>query len=289
MPTAPLIYPVILCGGAGTRLWPLSRKAYPKQFAHLIDDTSLFQRAASLAAGEGFAAPAIVTGDPFRFIVVEQLDAIGKAPSAILIEPEGRNTAPAILAAALVLRQRDAEALMLVLPSDHLIPDTQGFRATVSAARQSAQDGALVTFGIEPTRAETGYGYLELQDPSARSATLPQPLVRFVEKPDATRADEMLSSGQYLWNAGIFLFSAATIIDAYRDHAPDMLAAVETAVSGGSADLGFTRLDPEAWRGAASISIDYAIMEKAENLVVMPFSAGWSDLGDWKRLAGKRA
>ena len=215
MPTAPLIYPVILCGGAGTRLWPLSRKAYPKQFAHLIDDTSLFQRAASLAAGEGFAAPVIVTGDPFRFIVVEQLDAIGKAPSAILIEPEGRNTAPAILAAALVLQQRDTQALMLVLPSDHLIPDTQGFRAAVGAARQSAQDGALVTFGIEPTRAETGYGYLELQDPSARSATLPQPLVRFVEKPEATRAGEMLSSGQYLWNAGIFLFSAATIIDGF--------------------------------------------------------------------------
>lgn len=282
MPTAPLIYPVILCGGAGTRLWPLSRKAYPKQFAHLIDDTSLFQRAASLATGDGFAAPAIVTGDPFRFIVAEQLDAIGQAPSAILIEPKGRNTAPAILAAALVLQRQDAQALMLVLPSDHLIPDTQGFRAAVSAARQSAQDGALVTFGIEPTRAETGYGYLELQDTTARSATLPQPLVRFVEKPDATRAADMLASGQYLWNAGIFLFSAAAIIDAYRAYAPDMLAAVEAAVSGGSADLGFTRLDPEAWSGAASISIDYAIMEKADNLVVMPFAAGWSDLGDWK-------
>ena len=280
--TPPLIYPVILCGGAGTRLWPLSRKAYPKQFAHLMDDTSLFQRAAAIAQGEGFAAPAIVTGDPFRFIVAEQLDAIGLAPSAILIEPEGRNTAPAILAAALVLHSQTPDALMLVLPSDHLIPDGSAFRAAVRAAGPQAIAGSLVTFGIEPTRAETGYGYLELADPSARSATMPQPLVRFVEKPDATSAAAMLASGQYLWNAGIFLFSAAAIIAAYRTHAPDMVAAVEEAVGVGSADLGFTRLGKDAWSRAASISIDYAIMEKADNLVVMPFSAGWSDLGDWK-------
>ena len=277
-----MIYPVILCGGAGTRLWPLSRKAYPKQFAHLMDETSLFQRAASLACGDGFADHAIVTGDPFRFIVAEQLEAINKTPSAILIEPEGRNTAPAILAAALVLHGQAPDALMLILPSDHLIPDSPAFRATVRAASQSAMDGALVTFGIEPTRAETGYGYLELADPSARSATTPQSLVRFVEKPDATSAAAMLASGQYLWNAGIFLFSAAAIIDAYRKHAPDILAAVHEAVEVGAADLGFTRLGKDAWGRADRISIDYAIMEKADNLVVMPFSAGWSDLGDWK-------
>jgi len=280
--TEPLIYPVILCGGAGTRLWPLSRKAYPKQFAHLMDETSLFQRAAGIARGDGFASPAIVTGDPFRFIVSEQLEAVGQTPSAILIEPEGRNTAPAILAAALVLQTQAPEALMLVLPSDHLIPDDAAFRAAVHAAREAAIAGSLVTFGIEPTRAETGYGYLELGDPSARAATRPQPLVRFVEKPDAARAQAMLASGQYLWNAGIFLFSAAAIVEAYRVHAPDMLAAVSEAVGAGSADLGFTRLGAEAWGQAASISVDYAIMEKADNLVVMPFSAGWSDLGDWK-------
>ena len=277
-----LIYPVILCGGAGTRLWPLSRKAYPKQFAHLMDETSLFQRAASLACGEGFAPPAIVTGDPFRFIVAEQLHAIGQTPSAILIEPEGRNTAPAILAAALVLQQRDPSALMLILPSDHLIPDGPAFRAAVCAASESAIDGGLVTFGIEPSRAETGYGYLELRDPSAKAATTPQSLVRFVEKPDADHAAAMLASGQYLWNAGIFLFSATAIVDAYSRHAPDLLAAVEEAVSGGSADLGFIRLGTEGWSRAASVSIDYAIMEKADNLFVMPFSGGWSDLGDWK-------
>lgn len=292
MPTSaasPLIYPVILCGGAGTRLWPLSRKAYPKQFAHLMDETSLFQRAAGVAQGDGFAPPAIVTGDPFRFIVSEQLEAVGQTPSTILIEPEGRNTAPAILAAALVLRARDSEALMLVLPSDHLIPDSAAFRAAVHAARGSAIDGSLVTFGIEPTRAETGYGYLELADPAARAATAPQPLVRFVEKPDAARAETMLASGRYLWNAGIFLFSAAAIVEAYRAHAPDMLGAVEEAVGAGSADLDFTRLGAQAWGQAASISVDYAIMEKADNLVVMPFAAGWSDLGDWKSVWGESA
>lgn len=276
------IYPIILCGGSGTRLWPLSRKAYPKQFAQLMDETSLFQRAAKLATGEGFAPPLVVTGDPFRFIVLEQLEAIRKRASAVIIEPEGRNTAPAVLAAALVLQQQAPDALMLVLPSDHLIPDALAFQATVSAAAGRAAQGDLVTFGIEPTRAETGYGYLELTDAGARAATDPQSLVRFVEKPDAVRAAEMLASGKYLWNAGIFLFSVKAIVDAYRNHAPDLLREVSHAVETGTADLGFTRLGEEAWGQAQSISIDYAIMEKATNLAVMPFSAGWSDLGDWK-------
>lgn len=276
-----VIYPLILCGGAGTRLWPLSRKAYPKQFADLIGGISLFQRAATLVHGGAFAAPVIVTGDRFRFIVTEQLSAAGVTPSAVLIEPEGRNTAPAILAAALVLQRRDPNALMLVLPSDHLIPDTLAFQEVVRVARQSALGGSLVTFGIEPTRAETGYGYLELEDASARSALTPSSLVRFVEKPDASRAAAMLASGKYLWNAGIFLFSVAAIIDAYRLHAPDLLATVKDAVSDDLADVGFIQLGIQAWSEAAAISIDYAIMEKADNLVVMPFAAGWSDLGDW--------
>lgn len=276
------IYPVILCGGSGTRLWPLSRKAFPKQFAQLMGETSLFQRAATLANGEGFAPPLVVTGDPFRFIVLEQLDVAGQEPSAVLIEPEGRNTAPAVLAAALTLAQQAPDALMLVLPSDHLIPDAHAFRATVRAAAARADAGDLVTFGIEPTRAETGYGYLELADPAARSASEPQSLVRFVEKPDAARAEEMLISGRYLWNAGIFLFSVSAIIEAYRLHAPALLDAVSAAVEAGTTDLGFTRLGAEAWSNAQAISIDYAIMEKASNLAVMPFSAGWSDLGDWK-------
>lgn len=275
------IYPVILCGGAGTRLWPLSRKAYPKQFADLIGEISLFQRAATLVGGDGFAAPIIVTGDRFRFVVAEQLDASNIASSAILIEPEGRNTAPAILAAALVLQKQDPDALMLVLPSDHLIPDTLAFRAAVKVAHQSALDGSLVTFGIKPTRAETGYGYLELEDAPACSVAMPTSLVRFVEKPNADAAAAMLASGKYLWNSGIFLFSGAAIIEAYRRFSPDLLATVENAVIDGSTDMGFTRLGTQAWCEAAPISIDYAIMEKADNLVVMPFAAGWSDLGDW--------
>lgn len=277
----PLIYPVILCGGAGTRLWPLSRKAYPKQFAHLLDETSLFQRAATLASGAGFAGPVVVTGDPLRFIVSEQLEEIGRKPSDILIEPEGRNTAPAVLAAALALQQRDADALMLVLPSDHLIPDVDAFRAAVLAAAPRAHAHGLVTFGIAPTRAETGYGYLELADPAAHSAATPQKLRRFVEKPDAAKAAEMIASGQYLWNAGIFLFSVSAIIDAYRHHMPAQFESVSAAMANSACDLGFTRLDAAAWAKVESISIDYAIMEKASNLSVMPYSAGWSDLGDW--------
>jgi mannose-1-phosphate guanylyltransferase/mannose-6-phosphate isomerase len=195
MTTHSHIYPVILCGGSGTRLWPLSRKAFPKQFAQLMGETSLFQRAATLASGEGFAAPLVVTGDPFRFIVLEQLQAVKQKPAAVLIEPEGRNTAPAVLAAALTLAKQAPDALMLVLPSDHLIPDAGAFRATVRAAATRAEAGDLVTFGIEPTRPETGYGYLELTDPAARSASEPQSLIRFVEKPDAARAEEMLISG----------------------------------------------------------------------------------------------
>ncbi|RXR28355.1 mannose-1-phosphate guanylyltransferase/mannose-6-phosphate isomerase [Sphingobium fluviale] len=276
------IYPVILCGGSGTRLWPLSRKSFPKQFAQLMDETSLFQRAATLACGEGFAPPLVVTGDPFRFIVLEQLDTVGQKPTAVLIEPEGRNTAPAVLAAALALAQQAPDALMLILPSDHLIPGAGAFRATVRAAAGRADAGDLVTFGIEPTRPETGYGYLELTDPAARSAAEPQSLVRFVEKPDAAHAAEMLASGRYLWNAGIFLFSVRAIIEAYRAHAPELLDAVSAAVDAGTTDLGFTRLGAQAWGKAQAISIDYAIMEKASNLAVMPFSAGWSDLGDWK-------
>jgi mannose-1-phosphate guanylyltransferase/mannose-6-phosphate isomerase len=281
MSNHPLIHPVILCGGAGTRLWPLSRKSYPKQFANLIGETSLFQRAVTLASGDGFAAPTIVTGDPLRFIVTEQMEAIGHAPSAILIEPEGRNTAPAVLAGALALQERDSEALMLVLPSDHLIPDPNAFRLAVMAAAGRARLGDLVTFGISPTRAETGYGYLELTDRSALLKNAPQNLARFVEKPDAAKAQAMIASGNYLWNAGIFLFSVSAIIDAYQHYMPDMLRAVREAMHDKSRDLGFLRLNKDAWLNVQNISLDYAIMEKASNIAVMPYSAGWSDLGDW--------
>ena len=277
-----MITPVLLCGGSGTRLWPLSRKSYPKQFAQIMSEDSLFQASAQRFSGDDFAAPVIVTGDPFRFIVNEQLAAKQIAAQATLIEPEGRNTAPAVLAAAFHLAQSDPEALMLVAPSDHVIPDTNAFLAAVSAAAPRARTGDLVTFGITPPRPETGYGYLELAAQGDAGADTPQNLARFVEKPDAATAREMLAQGTYLWNAGIFLFTAAAAITAFETHAPDLIAPVRAAVDTAQHDLGFTRLAPGPWVGLEDISIDYAIMENSDNLAVMPYRGGWSDLGGWE-------
>lgn len=279
--TDPTITPVLLCGGSGTRLWPLSRKSYPKQFSSLTEEQSLFQASARRLSGAHYAAPLVISNSDFRFIVTEQLAKAGIDPGAILIEPEGRNTAPAVLAAALWLQARDPDALMLVAPSDHVVPDAEAFRTAVAAGIPAAQDGQMITFGITPTRPETGYGYLELAEGATMDRLTPQPLLRFVEKPDAARAAEMLASGSHLWNAGIFLFSVRTILEAFRRHAPALIAPVEAAVTDGKPDLGFFRLDPAAWAGAEDISIDYAVMERAEDLAVVPFAAGWSDLGDW--------
>lgn len=277
-----IVHPILLAGGSGTRLWPLSRKSYPKQFAKLMSEESLFQASAQRLSGEGFAAPVILTGSDFRFIVTEQLAAVEIAPADILIEPEGRNTAPAILAAALSLAARAPEALMLVAPSDHVIPDASTFREAVQAATPAAQGGQLVTFGIRPDRAETGYGWLEMsQAPSADFAPEPQPLKRFVEKPDSATAEAMFQDGQHLWNAGIFLFSFKSIIAAFTVHAPEILAQVKEAVEQAEQDLGFTRLAPAPWGQIEDISIDYAVMERANNLTVVPYGGAWSDLGGW--------
>ena len=276
-----MITPILLCGGSGTRLWPLSRKSYPKQFVPLVGETTLFQASAERLSGEGFAAPLVLTNSDFRFIVTEQLAEAGIDPGAILIEPEGRNTAPAVLAAALWLEKSDPDGLMLVAPSDHVVPDAAAFRAAVEAGAEAARAGQLVTFGIKPTHAETGYGYLELAEEPGDFAARPLKLNRFVEKPDAARAEEMVAEGIYLWNAGIFLFSVKTIIEAFRKHAPELIAPVQAAVDQGKHDLGFLRLDPDSWAGANDISSDYAVMERADNLSVVPFAAGWSDLGGW--------
>jgi mannose-1-phosphate guanylyltransferase/mannose-6-phosphate isomerase len=274
-----MITPVLLCGGSGTRLWPLSRKSYPKQFVPLIGERTLFQASAERLAGPGFAPPLVLTNSDFRFIVTEQLSAIGVDPGAVLIEPEGRNTAPAILAAALHLHASDPDAVMLVAPSDHVVPDAEAFRAAVRTGLPAAMDGRLVTFGITPSHAETGYGYLEL---AARpEGDGPTDLRRFVEKPDAQTAQAMLEAGNFLWNAGIFLFTARTLIDAVERHAPDLMGPVRGAVDTARADLGFLRLGAEDWARADDISIDYAVMERAGNLSVVPFGAGWSDLGGW--------
>ena len=283
----PTIVPVLLCGGSGTRLWPLSRKSYPKQFSPLIGDTTLFQASAQRLSGAGvgdeasFAAPLILTNSDFRFIVTEQLVEVGIDPGVILIEPQGRNTAPAVLAAALWLEKSDPGALMLVAPSDHVVPDAPAFRAAVGAGVGAAQAGQLVTFGIRPDHAETGYGYLELAGDPGDFSARPLALKRFVEKPDATRAREMLAAGNYLWNAGIFLFSVKAILAAFGTHAPGLIDPVQASVDRARADLGFLRLAPGPWAQADDISIDYAVMERADNLCVVPFAAGWSDLGGW--------
>ena len=278
----PTIHPLLLCGGSGTRLWPLSRKSYPKQFTRLTGEESLFQASARRLSGDGFAAPMVVTASDFRFVVTEQLAAMEIGAAETLIEPEGRNTAPAVLAGALTLQARAPGALMLVAASDHVIPDAARFREAVMAAAPEAAAGRLVTFGIVPDRAETGYGWLELTAAlGADVAPVPQMLKGFVEKPDQQKAEALLADGLHLWNAGIFLFSTDALIAAFETHAPEMLAGVRAALEAAESDLGFTRLAAEPWAGLDDVSIDYAVMEKADNLSVVPYGGAWSDLGGW--------
>lgn len=240
----------------------------------------MFQAAAARMKGlDQVAPPLVITNSDFRFIVAEQLTDAGLDPGAILIEPEARNTAPAILAAALHLASTDPDALILVMPTDHEIPDAGAFRAAVAVGIPRAEAGQIVTFGIRADRPETGYGWLQLSSPPQDGAS--QPLVRFVEKPDAARASSMLVEGKYLWNSGIYLASLSTLIAAFETHAPELISPVSEAVKAARTDLGFLRLAPGPWAEAESISIDYAVMERASNLEVVPFSAAWSDLGDW--------
>ena len=279
----PDIHPVLLCGGSGTRLWPLSRKSYPKQFARITGDDSLFRASARRLSGAGFAAPTVVTGVDFRFIVTEQLAASELAPAAILIEPAARNTGPAICAAALALEARAPGALMLAAPTDHVIPDEAHFREAVQAAIPTARAGRLVTFGIRPDRPETGYGWLELDAaPSGCLAPRPQTPRAFVEKPDSATAAQMLEGGRHLWNSGIFLFTTTAILDAFREHAPEILQAVTAALELSETDLGFTRLAAAPWNRLPDVSVDHAIMERADNLSVLPYDGSWSDLGGWE-------
>ena len=276
--TQPDITPVILCGGSGTRLWPVSRKSFPKQFISLIGDGSLFQQSGQRLSGDGFAAPLVVTNSDFRFIATQQLAEAGIDPGAVLIEPQARNTAPALLAAALVQAQTDPQALMLAAPSDHFITKADQFRESLQRGIQAARAGQIVTFGIAPDRPETGYGYLELGERETHGA---RALNRFVEKPVLEEAQRMLAAGGYLWNAGIFMYSAQVMIDAFAAHAPDMLAHVKAAVQDAKPDLGFLRLDPQAWDRCEDISVDFAIMEKVSNLSVVAHQGDWSDLGGW--------
>ena len=275
------ISPVLLCGGTGTRLWPLSRDSFPKQFARLMAGKSLLQRTAIRLHDAAFAAPVIVAGDAYRFMVAEQLRECGITPQAILIEPAPRNTAPAVLAAARWMIEDDP--IMLVAPTDHLIPSASAFHAAVLAALPDAADGALVTFGIAPDRPETGYGWIEVECPELEDRQVTD-VVTFVEKPNAQSAQSMLASGNFFWNSGIFLFRASTILKAFETHSPHLVEPVGTAVDKATRDLDFIRLEPESWRQASTVSIDCAVMEAAQNIKLCKFSSGWSDLGDWNAI-----
>jgi mannose-1-phosphate guanylyltransferase/mannose-6-phosphate isomerase len=276
-----MIHPVVLCGGSGTRLWPVSRKAYPKQFAALVSDRSLYQMTLARFRGEGFAAPLVLTADSFRFLAVDQAEAIGLSDARFVIEPAPRDTAPAILAAALIL-EAEPDALMLIAPSDHVITNVQGFLDAVSRGAETALSSRFVTFGVAPDRPETGYGYLELAAPPYEGGVVA--LRSFREKPDAATARAMLADGGYLWNSGIFLARVADVIVAFETYAPQMLALCRAAVDQGHTDLSFFRLADAPYREIAPISFDYAIMEKVTEVSVVPLDSSWSDLGAWDAL-----
>jgi mannose-1-phosphate guanylyltransferase/mannose-6-phosphate isomerase len=277
------VHPVLLAGGSGTRLWPLSRKTYPKQFSKLIGEKTLFQLSAQrLTSSETleFAPHITLTNADFRFIIGEQLQEVGIDPGPILIEPEAKNTAAAILAASIFAHSRDENAILLVAPSDHVIPDTSAFHEAIKAGLSHVQKQKMVTFGIKPTHPETGYGYLELSKDAIDDYGTSD-LKKFVEKPNMQDAIQMLEDGRYLWNAGIFLVRAQDMVDAFVAYAPETLDLVSQAVDEASLDLGFLRLAKEPWSELEDISIDYAIMEKAQNLVAVPYAPKWSDLGGW--------
>jgi mannose-1-phosphate guanylyltransferase / mannose-6-phosphate isomerase len=277
------VYPVLLAGGSGTRLWPLSRKTYPKQFSKLIGETTLFQASAQRLTSSDiveFAEHITLTNSDFRFIIGEQLQEVGIDPGPILIEPEAKNTAAAILAASIFAYSKDENAVLLVAPSDHVIPDKEDFHAAIKVGLSHVQNRKMVTFGINPTHAETGYGYLELSTDHLDDFGSSD-VNAFIEKPKLYDAKKMVEAGHYLWNAGIFIYKAQNMIDAFRVYAPETLEYVLQAVDDASADLGFLRLASEPWSKLDDISIDYAIMEKAQNLVAVTYGSKWSDLGGW--------
>jgi mannose-1-phosphate guanylyltransferase/mannose-6-phosphate isomerase len=275
----PTITPVILCGGSGERLWPISRKSYPKQFLDLIGEGSLFQQAAT-RLGKA-VAPLVITGDDHHFIVRQQLHEARVFDAQVMIEPEGKSTAPAILAAACHLAANDAQAIMLVMPSDHYIPDARAFATMVEEAKTHLGKGQIICFGITPDRPETGYGYIKLVD----CGGVISQVAAFTEKPDALTARAFIEDGGYLWNAGIFMMRAGELVDLAADLQAQMLEAARRAVENSTRVLDFLRLDPAAWCEVQSDSFVYAFMEKAPLIGCMAFSGTWSDLGDWQAVA----
>ena len=277
------IVPVILSGGSGTRLWPVSRESFPKQFWPLVSELSLIQETAARAQRPGFAPPIVVCNQEHRFVVAEQLRGLGIQGARILLEPVGRNSAPAILAAALVVAETDPGAVLWMMAADAAIEDGEALHVALAAAVAAARAGHVATFGMKPTAPETGFGYIE------RGAALPgiagaYAVGQFLEKPDAARAAEFVASGRHLWNSGMFVFTAATLIAEMERFVPDVVAAVRAALAASVADLDFVRLDPAAFGACPSISLDYAVAERTTLAAVVPADIGWSDVGSWGAL-----
>jgi mannose-1-phosphate guanylyltransferase/mannose-6-phosphate isomerase len=274
------ILPVILSGGTGTRLWPLSREGYPKQFWPLASDRPMLVETAARAEGPGFAPPMVVCNEAHRFLVAEQLRGRG---ARIVLEPAGRNSGPAIAAAALLAEEASPGTVMWIMAADSAIKDVPALHAALVQAAAAARAGRIVTFGMEPTAPETGYGYIET---GAALPGLPgvSAVARFVEKPDAARAAAFLEGGRHLWNSGMFVATASALLAELERHEPAMLAAVRQAVAGAQRDMDFVRLDAAPFTGAPSISIDHAVMERTTNAAVVPAAIGWSDIGSWTAL-----
>jgi mannose-1-phosphate guanylyltransferase/mannose-6-phosphate isomerase len=281
--STPAITPVLLSGGSGTRLWPLSRALYPKQFLALAGDGTLFQaalqRVGDLAKGQ---APLVVCNEEHRFLAAEQLREVGQEGATLLLEPEGKSTAPAAALAALEAAEVDPEALLLVLPADHVIEDPEAFRHAVLGGVPTAQEGGLVTFGIEPRSPETGFGYIRARSRVASGEVAA--VAEFVEKPDADRAQAFLESGDYFWNSGMFLFRADAYLAELERHAPAVLEACRRAMAGSRRDMDFIRPDAAAFTDSPADSIDYAVMEATDRAYVVPIRTGWSDVGSWSAL-----
>ncbi len=279
--------PVILSGGSGSRLWPLSRESYPKQFLPLTSEQSMLCETLQRLDGVAeLSQPIVVCNEQHRFLVAEQLRGMQVVPQAIVLEPEGRNTAPAVAIAALVAIEQDKDALILVLPADHVIEDIKSFHQSLKVANESARQGKLVTFGIVPTAPETGYGYIKSsQSYDASSALSALAVEQFVEKPDLATAEAYIASGDYFWNSGMFMFKASRFLTELDQHDSAMLSLCQQAFSGAVHDMDFVRLDNNAFTQIKGDSIDYAVMEKTDKAVVVPLDAGWNDIGSWSALS----
>lgn len=278
-----MIVPVILAGGSGTRLWPLSRKLYPKQLLPLVDERTLVQNTIERLQGlDGIAEPIVICNEDHRFIIAEQMRAMGVSPAAIVLEPAGRNTAPAVAVAAMLAQRLGPEAELLVLPADHLIGDPAQFHDAVRQAAAHAAAGHLVTFGIVPSAPETGYGYI-LQGPALAGSTA-RAIERFVEKPDLATAETYVASGQYFWNSGMFVFRASSVLAELERLAPAIVESCRKALDLAGQDLDFLRLDREAFAACPEDSVDYAVMERTDKGVMIPLACGWNDLGSWDAL-----